>query len=75
MSHYLCIYSKFRWKKNYGYTYKIQVDGSCSRKTFKKLYDAGTEIFVVGNSGLFSLNEDLAMAYDEMLVQFESALR
>jgi D-allulose-6-phosphate 3-epimerase len=63
------------WKKNHGYTYKIQVDGSCSRKTFKKLYDAGTEIFVVGNSGLFSLNEDLAMAYDEMLVQFESALR
>jgi D-allulose-6-phosphate 3-epimerase len=63
------------WKKTYGYTYKIQADGSCNTKTFKKLYNAGTEVFVVGNSGLFSLNDDLAVAYNEMLAQFESALR
>jgi D-allulose-6-phosphate 3-epimerase len=61
-----------QWKKQYGYTYKISVDGSCNVKTFKKLHDAGAEIFVAGSSGLFSLDPDLSAAYDRMLRNFKA---
>ncbi len=54
-----------------GYHYKIQVDGSCNERTFKRLHNAGTDIFVMGSSGLFSLDEDLNRAYDKMLAVFE----
>ena len=63
-----------QWKKQYGYTYKIAVDGSCNVKTFKRLHDAGTEIYVLGSSGLFSLDPDLSKAYDKMLKSFNDAL-
>jgi D-allulose-6-phosphate 3-epimerase len=61
-----------KWKEAYGYTYKIQVDGSCNMKTYKKLYEAGTEWFVLGTSGLFSLDKDTNTAYNKMLLGFES---
>ena len=54
-----------------GYTYKIQVDGSCNKKTFKRLKEAGTDIFVVGSSGLFNLDEDLKRACDKAYQDFE----
>jgi D-allulose-6-phosphate 3-epimerase len=62
-----------QWKENYGYTYTIQVDGSCNLKTFKKLHDAGAELYVVGSSGLFNLDADLSKAYDKLLDNFKSA--
>ncbi|HBU12970.1 MAG TPA: allulose-6-phosphate 3-epimerase [Clostridiales bacterium] len=55
-----------RLKEEKGYTYEIQVDGSCNSKTYKKLYDAGAEIFVVGTSGLFNNDPDLARAWEIM---------
>lgn len=58
-------------KEKYGYTYKIEIDGSCNAKTFKRLYEAGAEVFVLGSSGLFGLDEDLSAAYDKMLRQFK----
>ena len=51
--------------------YRIMIDGSCNKKTFKRLYDAGAETFILGTSGLFSLDADLAAAYDKMKGQFE----
>jgi D-allulose-6-phosphate 3-epimerase len=51
------------------------VDGSCNAKTFKKLSDAGTEMYVVGSSGLFSLDPDLSAAYDKMLRNFKEAAK
>lgn len=59
------------YKEKYGFTYEIEVDGSCNEHTFRKLYHAGTEVFVVGSSGLFSLDENLEVAYQKMLQQFE----
>jgi D-allulose-6-phosphate 3-epimerase len=61
-----------KWKETYGYTYKIEIDGSCNKKTFKRLYEAGAEIFVVGTSGLFSLDADVDAAYKKMLIDFET---
>jgi D-allulose-6-phosphate 3-epimerase len=61
------------WKKRYGYSYKISVDGSCNAATFKKLKDAGAEVYVIGHSGLFSLDSDISVAYEKMLRHFNEA--
>ncbi|MBC5690457.1 ribulose-phosphate 3-epimerase [Mediterraneibacter sp. NSJ-55] len=51
--------------------YLIQIDGACNKNTFKQLYEAGADILVVGNSGLFSLDKDLGTAAKKMKEQFE----
>lgn len=53
-------------KKENGYTYKIEVDGSCNKNTWKILYEAGTEIYVVGSSGLFGLDSNVEKAWYKM---------
>jgi len=53
-------------KEKYGYKYEIEIDGSCNIKTYADLYKAGAEVFVVGSSGLFSLDKDLNVAWDRM---------
>ena len=62
-----------KWKEENGYSYTIQIDGSCNVKTFKKLHDAGAERFVIGTSGLFNLDPDLEKAYDKLNRDFSSA--
>jgi D-allulose-6-phosphate 3-epimerase len=61
-----------KWKETYGYTYRIEIDGSCNKQTYKRLYEAGAEEFVVGTSGLFSLDADVDIAYNKMLSNFEA---
>ena len=56
-----------------GYTYKIQIDGSCNKKTFRRLTEAGADVFIVGASGLFGLNENLNKACDQMFIDYEEA--
>ena len=60
-----------KWRADFGYKYKIQIDGSCNKKTYKKLFEAGADIFVLGSSGLFSLDEDTDKAYDKAMAQFQ----
>lgn len=57
-------------KEENGYKYLIEVDGSCNEKTFKDLSEAGTEVFIVGSSGLFNLDENLENAWDKMIENF-----
>ena len=64
-----------RLKEEYGYRYKIQIDGSCNKNTYKRLHDAGAEILVLGSSGLFGLDSNLDTAYHTMLQEFEEATR
>ncbi|HIS68391.1 MAG TPA: ribulose-phosphate 3-epimerase [Candidatus Gallacutalibacter stercoravium] len=54
------------WKEKYGYTYLIEVDGSCNEKTYRQLSRAGCEVFIVGASGLFQLDPDLRVAWEKM---------
>ena len=62
------------WKAKHGFKYRIQIDGSCNQRTFKRLVNAGAEVLIVGSSGLFSLDSDLNAAYDKMLALFEKAM-
>lgn len=57
-----------------GYQYLIEVDGSCNEGTFAKLADAGAEVFIVGSSGLFSLDSDLATAWEKMMGVFNQCV-
>lgn len=59
-----------RLKAEFGYNYLVEIDGSCNVKTFKTIESAGTEVFIVGTSGLFSLDPDLNKAWDIMMSQF-----
>ena len=60
-------------KEEKGYYYTIQVDGSCNARTFEKLHKAGAERYIVGTSGLFSLDANLEKAYDKMRNAFTSS--
>ena len=60
-------------KEKNGYSYIIEIDGSCNEKTFGELYKAGAECFVVGTSGLFSLDQNLETAWEKMQTNFNKA--
>lgn len=62
-----------RLKEEKGYNYLIEVDGQCNSKTFKELKEAGVEVYIVGNSGLFDLAPTLDAAWDKMIEIFDAA--
>lgn len=57
-------------KEENNYSYIIEVDGSCNKKTFKRLQEAGVEVFIVGSSGLFNNAPNLEDAWDIMIKEF-----
>lgn len=61
-------------KSKKGYQYRVQIDGSCNPKTFKRLVNAGAEVLIVGSSGLFGNDPDLNKAYDMLLTSYDKAL-
>ena len=58
-------------KEKNGYSYLIEVDGSCNERTFDILTEAGAEVLIVGSSGLFNLDSDLPKAWDKMMEIYE----
>ena len=57
-----------------GYHYLIQIDGHCCRENYKKLTDSGADILIVGNAGLFRLDDDLDMACRKMFEEYEACM-
>src|SRR5690606_15894720 len=62
-------------KEKYHYKYLITIDGSCNEKTFKQLVEAGAEVLIVGSSGLFNKHEDIQVAWEIMMNQFENEIK
>lgn len=60
-------------KRQQGYHYLIEIDGSCNARTYEQLMGAGAEVLIVGTSGLFNLDNDLDKAWDKMLDQMRQA--
>ncbi|MFS2220890.1 D-allulose 6-phosphate 3-epimerase [Pantoea sp. B65] len=60
-------------KQQHGHPYLIEIDGSCNTKTYSTLLAAGAEVLIVGTSGLFNLNEDLAAAWETMSQSIQQA--
>ncbi|MDD4796631.1 MAG: D-allulose 6-phosphate 3-epimerase [Eubacteriales bacterium] len=57
-------------KERRGLRYVIQTDGANNANTYRALYQAGTRCFVMGSSGLFGLDADLALACGQMKEDF-----
>lgn len=47
------------------------MDGSSNRKSFRRIDAAGPDIYIVGRSGLFGLDEDIANAWEIMVNDYE----
>ncbi|WP_215848042.1 D-allulose 6-phosphate 3-epimerase [Candidatus Pantoea bituminis] len=53
-------------RKEHDFHYLTEIDGSCNAKTFKQVAASGVEVFIVGTSGLFNLDNDVAEAWQKM---------
>lgn len=60
-------------KKERGYRYVIQTDGANNPDTYAALYRAGARCFVMGSTGLFKLDTDLAASCRKMKADFQAA--
>ncbi len=54
-----------------GYRYMIEMDGSSNRQSFKRIDEAGPDIYIVGRSGLFGLDESIEKAWAIMKTDYE----
>lgn len=55
-----------------GLDYIIQVDGACNKENFRAMDMAGAEMYVMGNTGMFAMAEQLSDAIDVMVENFET---
>lgn len=53
-------------RKANNYHFVVEMDGSSSRKTFKRIDEAGPDIYVIGHSGLFGLSENIEESWNIM---------
>lgn len=58
------------FRERNGLDFTVQIDGSCNRATFQRLWEAGADRFIVGSSGLWGRADSLEAAYDVMLSDF-----
>lgn len=60
-----------RLREENGYKYVIEMDGSSNRKSFKKIDEAGPDVYIIGRSGLFGLDEDIEKSWEIMVRDYE----
>lgn len=58
-------------REEHGYHYLVEMDGSSNRAHFKMIDQAGPDIYIVGRSGLFGLNEDISKSWQQMTTDYE----
>ncbi|BDG67274.1 allulose-6-phosphate 3-epimerase [Enterococcus innesii] len=58
-------------REEYDYHYVIEMDGSSNRKSFKRIDEANPDIYIVGRSGLFGLDDDIAKAWSIMVADYQ----
>ncbi|ARY90576.1 MULTISPECIES: D-allulose 6-phosphate 3-epimerase [Lacticaseibacillus] len=54
-----------------GFQYLIEMDGSSNRQNFKKIAEAGPDIYIIGRSGLFGLSESIETSWELMQKDFQ----
>lgn len=58
-------------RKEKEYHYMIEMDGSSNRKSFKRIDQAGPDIYIVGRSGLFGLDESIEKSWQIMCKDYK----
>lgn len=53
------------------YHYLIEMDGSSSRKTFKRIDQANPDIYVIGRSGLFAVTDNIEESWAIMCQDYQ----
>ncbi len=65
------MYDKIRtlvqWREDMGLQFLIEADGSMNKDVYKPLYEAGTDMVVLGPPALWNKNKDIRTAWDIML--------
>ncbi|WP_089138398.1 D-allulose 6-phosphate 3-epimerase [Vibrio rumoiensis] len=61
-------------REKHSYKYLIEVDGSCNKTTYQRMYAAGAEVLVMGSSGLFGINGDLPSSWKKMVDDMATAV-
>lgn len=56
-----------------GLDFLIEIDGSCNKRTYRRLIAAGADVLIVGTSGLFHLAENIADAWTMMTADIHAA--
>ena len=59
-------------KNDNGYHYEIEMDGSTNKAHWKLLSDANPDIYIIGHSGLFGLQDHIADSWKQMVEEYES---
>ncbi|MCD8820488.1 allulose-6-phosphate 3-epimerase [Staphylococcus gallinarum] len=54
------------------FDYLIEMDGSSNKNTFEKIQKVSPDIYILGRSGLFGLDENIENAWYKMLENFSS---
>ncbi len=49
-------------KQENNYSFEIEIDGCINKETIKPLIKVGAEVYILGNSGFFSLNKNIEKA-------------
>ena len=57
-----------------GYHYKIQIDGHCNKENYRQLAEAGADVLIVGNAGLFGLDQYLDTACRKMEMEWKESM-
>lgn len=60
-----------RLRSEGGFQYLIEMDGSSNRQNFKKIAEAGPDIYIIGRSGLFGLSESIETSWKLMQKDFQ----
>ncbi|TLF38875.1 ribulose-phosphate 3-epimerase [Lacticaseibacillus zeae] len=60
-----------RLRSENGFQYLIEMDGSSNRQNFKKIAEAGPDIYIIGRSGLFGLSESIETSWKLMQKDFQ----
>lgn len=68
------IYQAKKLREEKGYHYKIQIDGHCNKENYRQLVEAGADVLIVGNAGLFGLDKDLEHACVKMKAEFDQCM-
>lgn len=71
---YVKIEEAKKLREEKGYHYKIQIDGHCNKENYKRLVEAGADILIVGNAGLFGLDDDLDTACQKMEAEYKACV-
>lgn len=59
-------------KNDKGYHYEIEMDGSTNKAHWKLLSDANPDIYIIGHSGLFGLQDHIADSWKQMVSEYEA---